>query len=134
MPNTFLKYLMMGICLTLSSKSLSQNMETIDQIGRLFDDFTFYSGKFITPAADAAAYQASSGWMTSPKKRKLFDVTLGLNGNVFFVPKNDRNFEINNTDLKFKSDKMNLHTSSGTLDTVSDTYSLFNLSTSAETT
>jgi len=101
MRNQFSKYIIIGICLIFSGKSLSQSTQTFDQIGRFLDDATLYSGKYITPATDAAVYQASSGWMTSPKKRKLYDVTLGLYSNVFFVPKRDRSFQINNSDFSF---------------------------------
>lgn len=87
----------------VSSKSFSQTAQTFDQIGRFLNDATMYSEKYITPATDAAVYQASSGWMTSPKKRKLFDVTLAINTNVFFVPHQDRSFQINNSEFSFFS-------------------------------
>jgi hypothetical protein len=101
MRNQFCKYFMIGICLHFSSKSLSQNADTFVQIGRFLNDATMYSEKYITPATDAAVYQASSGWMTSPKKRKLFAVTFAINTNVFFVPRQDRNFQVNNSDFSF---------------------------------
>ena len=101
MRNKFLQYIMIGICLIFSGKSFSQSIQTIEDIGLFLTDATFYSEKYITPATDAAVYQASSGWMTSPKKRKLYDVTLSLHGNVFFVPKRDRSFEIKNSDFSF---------------------------------
>jgi hypothetical protein len=101
MRNSALKYLMIGICLIFSGKSLSQITPTDEQVTGFLNDFTFYSKMYITPATDCAVYQASSGWMTSPKKRKLFDVTLGLYGNVFFVPKDDRSFQIKNSDFSF---------------------------------
>jgi hypothetical protein len=37
----------------------------------------------------------------SPKKRKKWDVSLGLHTNVFFVPKADRTFQIQNSDFQF---------------------------------
>lgn len=92
---------MIGICLIFSGKSFCQSTQTIEQIGRFLDDATLYSEKYITPATDGAVYQASAGWMSSPKKRKLYDVTLGLNGNIFFVPKDDRSFQIKNSDFSF---------------------------------
>jgi hypothetical protein len=94
MRNKFLQYIIIGICLIFSGKSFSQSIQTIEDIGLFLTDATFYSEKYITPATDAAVYQASSNWMTSPKKRKLYDVTLSLHGNLFFVPKRDRSFEI----------------------------------------
>jgi len=101
MHNRFCKYTVIGICLFFTGKSFSQTAQTFEEIGRFLNDATLYSEKYITPATDAAVYQASAGWMTSPKKRKLYDVTLGLHGNVFFVPKRDRSFVINNSDFSF---------------------------------
>lgn len=95
--------LFIGIYFLFTSKSLSQFEQTVIDFGRFLDDATLYSKKYITPMTDAAVYQSSSNWMTSPKKRKLWDVTLGIHGNVFFVPKPDRSFEINNSDFSFFS-------------------------------
>jgi len=92
---------MIGICLIFSSKSFSQLDQVAQELGLFLNDAVFYSDKYITPATDAAVYQSSSNWMTSPKKRKLFDVTLSVHGNVFFVPKSDRSFEISNSDFSF---------------------------------
>ena len=87
--------------LLISNISFSQS-EFAD-IGKLLDDAVFYCDKYITPASDASIYQASSGWVTSAKKRKLWKVTLGFNNNIFFVPKSDREFIIKNSDFKFFS-------------------------------
>jgi hypothetical protein len=91
------KYLFL---LLLSNFSFSQ---TAQEIGLILNDAIFYCDRYITPASDASIYQASSGWVTSPKKRKLWEVTLGFNNNLFFVPKSDREFEIKNSDLSFFS-------------------------------
>lgn len=91
----------MGICLIFSGKSFSQSAQTFEQIDKFLNDATLYSEKYIIPATDAAVYQASSSWMSSPKKRKLYDVTLGLYNNLFVVPKGDRSFQINNSDFTF---------------------------------
>lgn len=87
--------------LCFATKAQSQTSQTFEDIGHLLNDALFFSDKYITPATDAAVYQAASGWMTSPKKRKLWDVTLGLHSNIFFVPKRDRSFEIKNSDFSF---------------------------------
>jgi hypothetical protein len=71
MRNPFSKYILIGICLIFSGKSLSQSAQTFEQIDRFLNDATLYSEKYITPATDGAVYQASSGWMTSPKKEKV---------------------------------------------------------------
>lgn len=101
MRNHLLKYLGIGICLIFSGKSFSQSPQALSRIGLFLNDGVMYSDKYITPATDAAVYQSSSGWMTSPKKRKLYAVTLGIYSNAFFVPQSDRNFEISNSDFSF---------------------------------
>ena len=87
--------------LCFANKAQSQSEQTFEDIGHLLNDALFFSDKYITPATDAAVYQAASGWISSPKKRKLWNVTLALHSNVFFVPKRDRSFEINNSDFTF---------------------------------
>lgn len=101
MHNRFFQYIIIGICLIFSGKSFSQSTQSLEQISHFLEDAIFYSDKYITPATDAAVYQSSSAWMTSPKKRKLYDVTLSIHGNVFFVPNRDRTFEIKNSDFSF---------------------------------
>lgn len=92
-------FLIAFLCFT--DKAQAQTSQTFEDIGHLLNDALFFSDQYITPATDAAVYQAASGWMTSPKKRKLWDVTLGLHSNIFFVPKRDRSFEIKNSDFSF---------------------------------
>lgn len=87
--------------LLFSNISFSQTAQELEDLGLLIDDALFFSNKYITPAADAAIYQATSGWMTSPKKRKIWDVTLGIHFNAFLVPNKDRKFVINNSDFTF---------------------------------
>lgn len=85
--------------LFVTNFSFSQSEELLQDLGYLIDDALFFSDKYITPATDAAVYQSSSAWVTSAKKRKLWDVTLGINSNFFFVPNRDREFKINNSDF-----------------------------------
>ena len=87
--------------LLVSNISFSQTAQELEDLGLLIDDALFFSNKYITPAADAAIYQATSGWMTTPKKRKIWDVTLGIHFNAFLVPNKDRKFVINNSDFTF---------------------------------
>ncbi len=89
------------VFLFFSNGIKAQSGNTFQDVENLLNDALFYSDKYITPATDAAVYQAASGWITSPKKRKLWDVTLGLHSNIFFVPKHDRSFEIKNSDFSF---------------------------------
>ena len=66
-----------------------------------FKDAVFFSDKFITPATDAAVYQAASGWIYSAKKNKLWSTSIGIHSNAFFVPNADREFTLNNSDFSF---------------------------------
>ncbi|MEW5675989.1 DUF6588 family protein [Flavobacterium enshiense] len=88
-------------CLFFANESKAQSQQALEDLGYLLNDALFFSDQYITPATDAAVYQAASGWMTSPKKRKLWDVTLGIHTNLFFVPKRDRSFDIKNSDFQF---------------------------------
>lgn len=89
--------------LLITNVSFSQSTEILEDLGYLISDALFFSDKYITPAADAAVYQSSSGWVNSVKKRPLWDVTLGLHANIFVVPNSDREFVINNSDFSFFS-------------------------------
>ena len=90
------------ILLFLSNSLFAQiSPEQLSDIGNLLDDAIFFSDKFITPATDASVYEQSSSWLYTPKKKKLWDVSLSVHGNLFFVPNNERKFIINNTDFKF---------------------------------
>ncbi|MGX7668399.1 DUF6588 family protein [Flavobacterium pedocola] len=94
----------LGLLLTslfFTNESMAQSDQTLEELGYLINDALFFSDQYITPATDAAVYQSASGWVTSPKKRKLWDVTLGLHTNLFFVPKRDRSFHIQNSDFNF---------------------------------
>ena len=71
------------------------------QIGYLLEDALLYSKQYLIPATDAAVYQASSAWMNSAKKKKNWEINVGLHGNTFKVPNSDRSFIINNSDFKF---------------------------------
>lgn len=84
-----------------TQKVKGQSATDLEQIGYLLSDALLYSEQYIVPATDAAVYQASSAWVMSPKKRKKWDVVLGLHTNVFFVPKADRTFQIQNSDFQF---------------------------------
>ena len=95
-----LNIIVLGMLL-LSGKVGAQTNVAVEQIGHLIDDALFFSDGYITPATDAAVYQAASGWVTTPKEKGLWDVTIGLHANVFFTPKRDREFRVNNSDFSF---------------------------------
>lgn len=76
-------------------------------VNAFLDDATWYTDKFITPSTDAAVYICSANWITTAKKQKLYTVNFSVYANLFFVPKNDRDFTINNNNFKFFTIKDN---------------------------
>lgn len=97
-----IKQLLVCIFALTAVKTVAQSdIEVMEQMGHLINDALFFSDQYITPATDAAVYQAASGWVASPKKRELWDVTISLRTNVFFTPQSDRKFTINNSDFTF---------------------------------
>ncbi|MFT7352517.1 MAG: hypothetical protein ACI9XR_002304 [Flavobacterium sp.] len=89
------------LLLVVSNFSFCQTEQTLEQIGFFLKDAVLYSDQYLTPATKAAVYQSSSNWMTSARKAKRWDATISVHTNVFFVPKSDRNFTINQSDLVF---------------------------------
>lgn len=79
----------------------AQTATQFQQIGYLLEDALLYSKQYLIPATDGAVYQASSGWMNSAKKKKKWQLNLGIHGNLFVVPQSDRSFKIQNSDFKF---------------------------------
>jgi len=59
----------------------------IDNINLMLEDFVFLSNKFVSPLSEVSSYQSAIGWVNSAKKRKPFQFTLGINNNLFLVPK-----------------------------------------------
>lgn len=100
MRNSVLKGIVLAFVFC-ASKANAQSSQALQELGDLIGDAIFFTDKYITPATDAAVYQAASGWVNTPKKAKLWDFTLGLHGNVFFVPQSDRSFRLSNSDLSF---------------------------------
>lgn len=96
-----LTLLALGFCLLTGNKAVSQSFETLMDVNNFLRDALWYSDTFITPATDAAVYQASSNWVATPQKKKLWDVAVGLHTNVFFVPNANKDFTIRNSDFSF---------------------------------
>ncbi|WP_091140810.1 DUF6588 family protein [Flavobacterium caeni] len=92
--------LLFGSCL-LGNKAASQSLETILDVNNFLNDALWYADTFITPATDAAVYQASSVWVTTPQKKKLWDFGINVHFNSFFVPNGNRDFNIKNSDFSF---------------------------------
>ena len=93
-----------AICALFFGFSNSMQAQTplqLEQIGYLLEDALLYSKQYLIPATDGAVYQASSAWMNSAKRKKDWQISVGLHGNTFKVPNSDRSFTINNSDFKF---------------------------------
>lgn len=83
------------------SKTHAQSQQAMQQIENLLSDALVFSSQYLTPATDAAIYQASSNWTITPQRKKLWDVSVGVHTNIFFVPKSNRSFKIQNSDFSF---------------------------------
>lgn len=90
-----------GMLFFSGTNLFAQSPEIDPAIGDLIKDAIYFTDLYVTPAADAAVYQAASSWVNTPQKAKLWDFTLGVHVNAFVVPKSDRSFRLNNSDLSF---------------------------------
>lgn len=101
MPSSRLKTSFFGLLLLAGFQSRAQSVQTIVDLNNFVDDALWYADQFISPATDAAVYQASSGWIATPQKAKLWEGNVSLHTNIFFVPKSSRSFAIKNADFAF---------------------------------
>jgi hypothetical protein len=101
MRKLFMTIGLFGLLFVSSSKLMAQTPTIDPAIGDLIQDAIYFTDLYITPAADAAVYQAASSWVNTPQKADLWDFTFGVHVNTFFVPQSDRNFRLNNSDLSF---------------------------------
>lgn len=90
-----------GLFVMNNSNLMAQNSGIDPAFGYLIQDAIYFTEHYITPATDAAVYQAASSWVNTPQKANLWDFTLGLHMNTFLVPKSDRSFQLDNQDLNF---------------------------------
>ena len=94
-----------GLLFLSNSKVVAQNNgpepTLLQEMGNLIKDAIYFTDLYVTPATDAAVYQAASSWVNTPQKAERWDFTLGVHMNTFFVPKSDRSFRLNNSDLSF---------------------------------
>ncbi len=100
MHSSFKKIILI-VFLVCFFQAKAQTGTQLQQVGYLLEDALLYSKQYIIPATDGAVYQASGAWNHSNKKRKTWDLSMGINVNMFNVPKTDRTFVINNSDFKF---------------------------------
>lgn len=89
------------IALCTSIKGSAQGLSDIFKVQNIIDDAVLYSDKYLTPATSGAVYLASTSWMSSAKKKKLWELKLGIHNNTFIVPNKDRSFNYSNNQFKF---------------------------------
>ena len=63
-------------------------------------DMLTIAENFSKPAAEAAGYQASSGWFSSAVALEKWDFRVSFHGNALFVPSDKKNFRLSNSDLR----------------------------------
>lgn len=99
--SVLLKASLIGLLCCGFSANAQLTPEVREEFDNLISDAIFFTDRYITPATDAAVYQAASSWVNTPKKSELWDFTLSAHINTFFVPKSDRKFTISNSDFQF---------------------------------
>ncbi len=72
----------------------------IEDVRAIAFDMVYLSDQYVTPAAEAAAYQSSGGWYTSAEKKELWELEISLQGNLLFVPNKSKNFLIDEANLQ----------------------------------
>lgn len=60
---------------------------------KVFDDFAL-------PAAEATAYQSNSGWFSSAKPLRLWEIDFSIHGNLLFVPAKKTTSTVNNANFE----------------------------------
>ncbi len=83
------------------SQAQTFNIAALNDLNFFFEDAVLFSDRYITPATDAAVYQAASAWISSAKKSKKWSTNIGIHTNLFIVPKEDRTFNISNDDFNY---------------------------------
>ncbi len=71
-----------------------------DDVSDIASDLVFLADRYVSPAAEASAYQSSGGWYTSAKKKGLWELEISLQGNLLFVPNKSKNFLLEEVNLK----------------------------------
>ncbi len=68
-------------------------------LNNVVGDLISLTQQYVSPAVEATTYQSSSGWYTSAKKKKLWEVEVSLQGNWLFIPSDKKAFTINEANL-----------------------------------
>ncbi|MFD0965067.1 DUF6588 family protein [Pseudofulvibacter geojedonensis] len=81
----------------VGSFSFSQTFNA--DLGRTLDDLIFLSGEYVSPAADASMYQATSSWYSTAKSLDKFQVEVSVHANALYIPNNKKSYTISNSDF-----------------------------------
>lgn len=68
-------------------------------LGNAVSDMVLLSSNFVSPAADASLYQATSSWYSTAKGLDLFQVDVSVHGNVLFIPNRKKSYTVSNSDF-----------------------------------
>ena len=79
-------FVICALFLGFSNSIQAQTPNPLEQIGYLLDDALLYSKLYLIPATDGAVYQASSAWMSSVRRKKDWQISVGIHANTFKVP------------------------------------------------
>ena len=72
---------------------------TSPDVGDALLDMIYISGKYVSSAASASAYQSSTSWYSSAESVGKFKVDVSLHFNILPIPKKQKSFIINNNEL-----------------------------------
>ncbi|MFD2823193.1 DUF6588 family protein [Lacinutrix iliipiscaria] len=70
-----------------------------DDLANVAGDLISLTQQYVSPAVEATTYQSSSGWFTSAKKKKLWEVEVSVQGNWLFISSGKKTFEVNEANL-----------------------------------
>lgn len=90
------KYLS-SLFLLVSSLSFAQTFNA--DLGAAVTDMVFLSQNFVTPAADASVYQATSSWYSTAKSLDKFQVDVSIHANALFIPNRRKSYTVSNSDF-----------------------------------
>lgn len=85
--------------LLLLTGSLSFAQTFNADLGRAIGDMVFLSSEFVSPAADASVYQATSAWYSTAKGLDKFQVDISIHANALFIPNRRQSFTVSNSDF-----------------------------------
>lgn len=72
----------------------------LDDVADIAQDLVFLADQYVSPAADASAYQFSSGWYTSAKRKDLWDLEISIQGNLLLIPNRAKSFVFSESALR----------------------------------